>query len=323
MNMMKFNAFLCSLAAGLGLLAVSCAKSDEYEKGAETPAGCISAYFSSSNKSSFVITSEEYAQSDILPLDVERAVSDATADVPIVVVRADSEFEIPATVHFEAGESNATLNVKMNGLKEKTDYSFTIRIADEYADHYTIRDGSDVYTANVLIAKWVKVVEDGTFYFENEYFPTVYSDIYHLDGYNQFYIENFLGSGIDLGFSIKSYDSVNGAFIPFSADDKSTWAGKFVPLDHFLNDPDGGSYWWLMNDAVNQDYASWTPEGWTRSIDYINFYTSDDTTYEYIDLNGSTTSQTGYLCSYTYMSDDNNPGYVYVYFYWNNMVEEN
>lgn len=319
---MNINAFLCAAAAGLGLMATSCSKSDEYEKGAETPAGCISAYFSSSNKSSLVLTPEEYAQSDILTLKVERAVSDAAASVPIVVVRKDSGFEIPDAVDFQAGEASATIDVKMNGLQEKTGYSFTIRIADEYADHYTIRDGSDVYTGNVLIAKWVKVVENATFYYQGGYFPTVYSDIYHLDGYNRFYIEDFLGSGIDLGFSIKSYDSDKGTFIPFSADDRSTWAGKFEPLDHFLDDPDGYSYWWLMNDVLNQDYASWTPEGWTTAIDYINFYTSDDTTYSYIDMNGAADASTGYLCSYTYLSDGSEPGYIYLYFYWDRMLEE-
>ncbi len=321
MNIMKINTFLCVAAAGLSLLAVSCDKGDGYVQGPETPDGCIAAYFKSSNESSIILTPEEYAQSDVLTLEVERAVSDASVSVPVEIVQKSDRIEIPSSVEFRAGEATSTIDIKLNNLEEKVDYTFTIKLADEYVDHYTVRDGSDVFKGSVLIAKWEKVVEDGTFYFENEYFPTTYSDIYHLEGFNKFYIENFLGSGIDLGFSIKSYDESTGAFVPFSDTDKKTWAGKMEPLDHAMDDPDGYTYWWLMNDVSAQDYASWTPEGWSVGIDYINFYDSDDTTYNFIDLNGSTTSTTGYLCSYTYLSDNNNPGYLYVYMYWDGMVE--
>jgi hypothetical protein len=320
MNIMKINKFLFLAAAGLSLLAVSCDKSDGYVQGPETPDGCISAYFKSSNESSIILTPEEYAQSNVVTLKVERAVSDATVSVPVEIIQKSDQLDIPSTVEFMAGESESTIDIKLNNLEEKVDYTFTIKLADEYVDHYTIRDGSDVFKGTVLIAKWEKVVEDGTFYFNNEYFPTTYSDIYHLDGFNKFYIENFLGTGINLGFSIKSYDAANGTFIPFSATDKTTWAGKLEPLDHYLDDPDGGSYWWLMKDVVTQEYAYWTPEGWSVSVDYINFYTSDSTDYIWIDMNGSKTDMTGYMCSYTYLSDGSTPGYIYLYMYWDGMV---
>ena len=320
MNIMKINKFLFLAAAGLSLLAVSCDKSDGYVQGPETPDGCISAYFKSSNESSIILTPEEYAQSNVVTLKVERAVSDATVSVPIEIIQKSDQLDIPSAVEFMAGESESTIDIKLNNLEEKVDYTFTIKLADEYVDHYTIRDGSDVFKGTVLIAKWEKVVEDGTFYFNNEYFPTTYSDIYHLDGFNKFYIENFLGTGINLGFSIKSYDAANGTFIPFSATDKTTWAGKLEPLDHYLDDPDGNPYWWLMKDVVTQEYAYWTPEGWSVSVDYINFYTSDSTDYIWIDMNGSKTDMTGYMCSYTYLSDGSTPGYIYLYMYWDGMV---
>jgi hypothetical protein len=322
MNIMKLNTFLFLAAAGLSLMAVSCDKSDGYVEGPETPDGCIAAYFKSSNESSIILTPEEYAQSNVITLQVERAVSDASVSVPVEIIQKSDQIDIPSTVEFEAGESTSSIDIKLNNLEEKVDYTFTIKLADEYVDHYTIRDGSDVFKGSVLIAKWEKVVEDGTFWFNNEYFPTTYSDIYHLDGFNKFYIENFLGSGINLGFSIKSYDAVNGTFVPFSNNDKTTWAGKLEPLDHYLDDPDGGYYWWLMRDVVTQDYASWTPEGWSVGIDYINFYETDDTTYIWIDMNGSKTDMTGYMCSYTYLSDGSNPGYIYLYMYWDGMISE-
>ena len=324
MNIMKINTFLFLAAAGLSLLAVSCNKGDGYEAGPEAPEGCISAYFTSSNESSVILTPEEYAKSNVITLQVERMVSDATISVPIEVVQKSEQIEIPSTVEFQAGESTSSIDIKLNNLEEKVDYTFTIKLAEDYVNPYTIKGGSDIFSGSVLIAKWEKVVDGGTFYFNNEYFPTTYSDIYHLDGFNKFYIENFLGSGINLGFSIKSYNSSTGAFVPFSATDKSTWKGMFQPLDHYMNDPDGYPYWWLMSDVINFEYAGWTPEGYSLGINYINFYMSDDTTYAYIDMNGygSNNTDNGYLCSYTYLSDDSQPGYIYVYMYWKEMVKE-
>ena len=75
-----------------------------------------------------------------------------------------------------------------------------------------------------------------------------------------------------------------------------------------------------MKDVVTQEYAYWTPEGWSVSVDYINFYTSDSTDYIWIDMNGSKTDMTGYMCSYTYLSDGSTPGYIYLYMYWDGMV---
>ena len=316
---MRIKEYIYIAAAGLALLSAgSCCEKDNYEKGPETAPGCIAAYFPSSNQSSLTLTQEEYSASNTLTLTVERAVSDEAASVPVIVVSKDNVFDVPSAVEFAAGESTATLDIAMNGLEQRVNYSFTIRLADDYVDHYKIQDGSDVFTSNVLIARWVKVVKNARFMYEGQIFEDVYSDIYNLEGYNKFYIENFLGSGVDLGFSIKSYDDEQGQFIKFDPDDKSTWAGTFIPTDHFLDDPDGGAWWWLMKDVVNQDYAAWTPEGSENGFTGINFYKDESSTdFAYIDMNGSTSSTTGFLCSYGYLADGSETNYVYIYMYWN------
>ena len=85
-----------------------------------------------------------------------------------------------------------------------------------------------------------------------------------------------------------------------------------------MDDPDGGTWWWLMNNVANQDYASWTPEGATDGFSAINFYKDESSTnYAYIDMNGSTETSTGFLCSYGYLTNDDSTGYVYIYMYWN------
>ena len=317
--MKKFNEYLYAAAAGIAiLLSASCDKNDSYEKGPETSPDCISAYFPSSNQSDYTLTPEDYSASNVLSLTVSRTVSDNAASVPVIVVSKDDVFEVPSTVEFNAGESKANLDIKMNGLEQKVDYTFTVRLGDDHVDHYAVLDGSDVFTGNVVIARWVKVVKNARFMYDGQRFPDTYSDIYNLEGYNKFYIENFLGSGVNLGFSIKSYDDEAEKFVVFSPEDRSTWKGTFIPLDHYMDDPDGGTWWWLMNNVANQDYASWTPEGATDGFSAINFYKDESSTYyAYIDMNGSTETSTGFLCSYGYLTNGDSTGYVYIYMYWN------
>ncbi len=318
--MKKINEYMCLAAAGLTVLLAgsSCGTKDNYEKGPETSPDCIAAYFPSSNQTNYTLTPEEYSASDILSLKVERAVSDAAASVPVIVVSKDDVFEVPSTVEFAAGESTSTLDIKMNGLEQRVNYTFTVRLGDEYVDHYSVQDGSDVFKGDIVIARWVKVVKNARFMYSGQKFPDTYSDIYNLDGYNKFYIENFLGSGVNLGFSIKSYDEEEKKFIAFNPSDRTTWKGTFIPLDHCMDDPDGGTWWWLMKDVANQEYASWTPEGSETGFNYINFYKDESTTdFASIDMNGSTDSTAGWLCSYGYLTDDSETGYVYVYMYWN------
>lgn len=318
--MKKINEYICLAAAGLTILMAgsSCDSKDSYEKGPETSPNCIAAYFPSSNQTNYTLTPEDYSASNILSLKVERAVSDAAASVPVIVVSKDDVFEVPATVEFAAGESASTLDIRMNGLEQRVNYTFTVRLDDDYVDHYSIKDGSDVFKADIVIARWVKVVKNARFMYEGQRFPDTYSDIYNLEGYNNFYIDNFLGSGVNLGFSIKSYDEENEKFITFDPYDRETWNGLFVPLNHCMDDPDGGTWWWLMKDVANQEYASWTPEGNETGYTYINFYKYEtDPSYASINMNGSTDSTAGYLCSYGYLTDGSETGYVYIYFYWN------
>ena len=309
------------LAAGLCTAAVSCSE-DNYEKGPEIPEGCISAYFASANEANILMTPVEYAKSNTLKLTVNREVSDEAASVPVIVEYKADEIEVPSTVEFNAGEASAELTLTLNNLEVKKSYAYSIRLDDNYADPYSILDGSDVFTGSVMIANWIKVVSNARFRYGNGSYPDTYSDIYYLDGQNKFYIENFLGSGVNLGFMIKSYDSTNGKFIDFSISDKSTWTGTFIPLDHFLDDPDGGSYWWLMKNVADAEYASWTPEGYEVGFEYANFYKDESTTdYAFISMNGSTTAASGYLCLYGYLTDGSNIQYEYIYMYWDKMED--
>ncbi len=318
---MNNNIIFAMSAALLCISAQSC-KEDSYQPGPETAAGSVSAYFTSSNEANVIITPEEYAVSDILTLTVKRKIADEAVSVPVIVTYKDDALEIPSEVKFGAGEAESSLEIKMNNLEKKKTYAYSIRLGDDYADHYSVLDGSDVFTGTVLVTRWLKVVEDGVFYYSGNVFPYVYSDIWWLDGQDRFYIGNFLGSGIDLGFRIKHYDKTGKN--TFSPSDTTTWNGVFEPTDHYLNGANGSySGWWLMSDVTNEDYAYWTPEGSTLGIDYIHFYNADG--YAEIYLAGKKEDDKGWeyggwLTPYIYYSDSSD-GWSSLSFWWEGVTD--
>lgn len=320
--MMNRNIILAMSAVVLTISAISC-KEDSYKPGPETADGTISAYFTSDNEANLLITPEEYAECKTITLNVHRKLADESVSIPVIVTYKDDKFDIPSAVNFDAGDADTTLVITMNALEEKKEYAYSIRLDDKFVDHYTMNDGSDVFTGSVMIAKWIKVVEDAAFYYSDRVFETTYSDIFWLDGQNKFYIENFLGSEINLGFRIKHYDK-NGKEA-FSASDTTTWNGIFEPTDHFYNDPDGYPYWWFMSDVTNEVYASWTPEGATVGINYINFYRDDENSYAMIYLAGKKEDDEdwtygGWLTPYIYFSDGAE-GYKSLLFYWEGITD--
>ncbi len=315
--MMNRNIISAMFAVALAVSATSC-KEDSYKPGPETADGTVSAYFTSDNEANVIITPEEYAESNTVTLFVHRKIADESVSIPVIVTYKDDKFDIPSAVKFDAGDADTTLVITMNGLEQKKEYAYSIHLDDKFVDHYTINDGSDVFTGSVMIAKWVKVVEDAVFYYSDSVFDPTYSDIYWLDGQNRFYIEDFLGSEINLGFRIKHYNDKGKE--AFSASDTTTWNGIFEPTDHFYNDPDGGSWWWLMKDVTTEEYASWTPEGSNIGVDYINFYRDDANSYAMIYLAGKKEndpdwSYGGWLTPYVYLSDGSS-GYKSLSFYW-------
>lgn len=314
--MRKLHHLLYMLLVGVALTSLTaCGDDDDYQSAPQVAADNLGAYFAASNASNEILTPEESAERPSLDLTVKRTNSKGDATVPVIVDRADGVFEIPASVEFKDGETETTLAVGCNNLEALKAYQFTIHLDEASTNPYVKVDGSSVFNYQVMVARWIKVVENARFTYQDNIFPAVTSDIYELEGQNRFKIENFLGSGVDLGFKIVPQDA-NGTYSEsaFSASDKSTWKGVFMPLDHFLNDE--GGYWYLMNDVDAEDYASWTPQGSELGIDYINFYNDGTENYSSIDMNGSTTSFAGFLTPYIYYSDGNVSGYTYIYMYW-------
>lgn len=316
--MRKLQSLLYMLLVGVFFASLtSCSDDDDYQAAPQVAADTVGAYFAASNAASELLTPEEYAARPSLDIEVKRSNDKGDMTIPVVVDQADAVFQIPENVEFKDGETTATLKVGCVDLQPKQTYKFSVHLDEASTNPYVKVDGSTRFNYSVMVAQWVKVVEGATFKYQGDIFPAVTSDIYQLEGQNKFYIENYLGSGIDLQFYIIPQDA-NGTWTTsaFNAEDKSTWKGIFMPANHYLTDPN--SYWYLMKDADASEYASWTPEGSELGIDYINFYldtTSDS--YSYIDMNGSTSSYAAFLTPYIYYSDGTESGYTYLFMYWN------
>lgn len=308
------------LAAVVAVAFTACSDSDSYERAAAVAEGNTTAYFASSNTASEVLTPAEYADHQSLKLTVKRNNTAGDVSVPIVVDYADAAFSIPSAAVFKDGEGETTVEVGCANLEQRKTYKFSIRLAEENTNPYLATDGSPIFNYSILVASWIKVVSQAQMVWNKTEFSTSYSDIYWLEGQNRFRIENFLGSGIDLQFYIVAQDSETGDYKTdaFNVNDRSTWHGAFVPYDHWMSDPYGGSYWYLMEDAENEIYASWYPDGESkRGIEYINFYdspTSED--YASIDMRGSTTTYAAFFTPYIYYTDGTQSGYTYLYMYW-------
>lgn len=319
--MSKLNKFLCLAAVGLFMVGLSsCGDDDNYQPGPETPSTSVAAYFSSANEANLILTPDEYNASKNIVLTVERKSTEAAVSIPVVVDAASEGLDIPATVDFAAGEATSTLTISCPNLTAATTYSYQLHLDEAYVDPYTKLDGSSVFKGSILIARWIKVVDGGYYLYENNRFPSGDCNIYQLEGQNKFYFENFMGSGIDLGFYIAAEDSETGEFTAsaFNASDRTTWKGVPVPTDHSLADPTGGSYWWLMSNVENEDYAGWSIEGSSVGIDYISYYQESPVTdsYAYIDMSGSSSSYSAFFTPYIYLSDGSETGYTYIFFYW-------
>lgn len=142
MNMKNIKYILFTAAAGLCLTLASCSE-DKYEPGPEPANDCMEAYFLSSNSSEYILGSE----STSVTLEVGRLKADNAASIPVIVEAKDEAFKVPSTVEFQAGEATAELTVTFEGIEIQKEKKFTIRLADEYVNPYTVHDGSDVFSA--------------------------------------------------------------------------------------------------------------------------------------------------------------------------------
>lgn len=268
---MKINfAFKAlSIAVALPVLLTSCGDDYEYTPGQEVTADCPGVYFPNDNETKYILSGEDLGDDWSLNVTVGRKKAVGALDVPLEVVTADEAFSFPASIHFNDGEEETTVNVKFPGLAQFEDKKFTIRVPYEYVDLYSQDiEGTGAYSASVLVSEWRKIVKDVEAYVEDQ--SSYYFDLYWLAGANQFRFGNFLESGLTLTFKIVDNPT-------FDIDNVDTWYGHVYPLDNYLvrEETDTDLYWYLYDDE-KQERPRWTTEsyGWEMKGN-ICFHTKD------------------------------------------------
>ena len=126
-----------------------------------------------------------------------------------------------------------------------------------------------------------------------------------MEGQNRFRFEDYLGSGIDMQFTIVP----TKANITFSATDPNTWVGRLEPVSNYM---DGGtvaigSYWWFMQDDTS--FATWKLPLFDTTVNYINFYSNYMSEFNYVSGGGKQMTDNIWIDNKSYR-------YAIVNFYW-------
>ena len=161
--MRKLQHLLYMLLVGMAITAfTACSDDDDYQPAQKVAEDNMGAYFAAANAASEVLTPEEYAARPKVDLKVKRQNTKGDVSIPVVVDKADAVFKVPAAVEFKDGESEATLSVDCPGIQALQSYQFSIHLDEAATNPYVKVDGSPVFSYTVMVARWVKVVENAT-----------------------------------------------------------------------------------------------------------------------------------------------------------------
>lgn len=136
---MKLNKYFLLIGMAVAGLLSSCGDDDDFQPGPQTVGQGVSFGTASSVISATFMSSDE----PTLTIPVYRKDSIDAADIDVIVNLNDSVgneavFEIPASVHFNAGEAMAELTVKFPDAGFGVVYSFEIEIPEKDKNLYAI-----------------------------------------------------------------------------------------------------------------------------------------------------------------------------------------
>lgn len=278
----------------------SCGDDDDYTPGKEVAADCPNVYFSDENESEIFVTADGEKS---FTLKVKREYTEGAITVPVVVDSKTGSFNIPESVTFGDGESEAEMTITYDEFT--AGMNFTIHFADGYANPYIEVDGSTYYKAT--LAQLTKVA-DVAYATDTRFASVSGSAIYSYSGENKFQWTNFMGSGYNMTFTVDT-SKTSGA--EYDENDLSKLSGDIVPLSYYTQDDYGYHF---VKEVGSEDYVTWTPEGQSEAVTKFYFYGYNSGHYSFIDFAPGATSGTGYgyFWSAVVNSDDN---YENIYFY--------
>lgn len=278
----------------------SCSDDDDYTPAKDVAADCPTVYFSNVNESEIFVTSDSEKS---FTLTLARQNTAGTITVPVIVETMTGSFHVPESVTFNDGEATAELTVTYDEFEGGM--NFMLSLGEDYVNPYVELPGSTMF--KVTLSQLNKVC-DVAYATDTRFAKVTGSSIYAYSGVNKFRWVNFMGSGIDLTFTV---DTSNSSGAVFDANDITKLKGDIIPMDYYTKDDYGYHF---VNPAGSEDYVTWTPEGQTEAVTKFYFYGYYSGHYTYIDFSPGESSGTGYgyFWSSVVNSDDN---YENIYFY--------
>lgn len=152
MKLLKNYLYLSLLAVGMTF--ASCDDEDNYSPGALTDPSCPALTFGSDNVQSIELDPTEPTQGTIT---LYRGKADAAATYNLHVLRnTDNVYNVPSTVSFAAGATEADITISFNNAEVGKAYTVEIALEDADVDAYSANAyNSFVYTCTRV--KWNEV----------------------------------------------------------------------------------------------------------------------------------------------------------------------
>ena len=238
---MKLINKIFLLGALIGLVAfIGCSEDDLIKPtpSPEIPAGNQGVYFPASNKSAFEILTEDPAEIEIT---IARNASEGAVDVPITQeVNDDNVFNVPASVTFAAGETEATFKVTFPDAVVDKAYNLKLNVSgDQYVNPYV--EGVPYVATKVTVSEpedwvWETLAEPMVFV------DGLFSDVFEYAEPQAFYVEAEKGTlGDVVRYRFKNvYNRLSDADAP---DEDGIWE-----VYDFTNTPD-------LADPTNESYT--------------------------------------------------------------------
>lgn len=247
--------------AATALAFTACGSDDDFQPGEPVPAGTAGAFFDKGNATDYSFEDE---LPDSIVIKLNRVDSTVTKTVRLTVECDTSAISIPDSVVFAKGELQTGLVVKIDpGLYTFRTYDFTITIDPAEVSPYAA--GVPAFTGSVFYGNpWNVIAKDAKFYFDaSSPLPAMYSDICQYKNENRFRINNFMGSGTDLEFTLTE---------DFDGSDINTYAGQFAwNADQVYHSNNGYDYIYATDE--NGDYTyEWTIDGCDVGINALAGY---------------------------------------------------
>lgn len=239
-----------AMAVGVCIALSACdgdSKSEPWQPGPEVDPASPQVYFTADNEYAFDFTEEDVKS---IPVSLGRLNTQGACRVPLTLTAGDAHITLADTAVFADGQDQCTIHIDCEGIPLRQRFDIAVAIPADYATPYA--QGSDTYTATVAVVAW-ETIDDNVEYFFEQDGSYVYGEphgaLMYLDGSDKLKFTNYLGSGLDLIFTLDA-----------SSTGCSVDALDIVPLYNNYNEE--GSEWncWYLCDEATATYPSWTTD---------------------------------------------------------------